>query len=389
MTRNLPDLPNALQAQALFEELLQYSPVIRPRLIDKPLILYGAGNLGRMARGYFDHLGIQIAAVVDVNADQYRNLPFWQGISVLTPDEVTDDQMFKSLLAVCVATLPFTELAEQLKQLGWCDVVMFYDITEAYRDRHPLGNGWFSGSFNQQDRKQISRVLQCWSDDLSRAHHLQFLAYRYMREDWVFADAPINPHDRYFIPEVTTLLNDHEVFVDVGAHQGEVVKRFLLEVGSSYQKIWLIEPDEENLRIAETVLLTVDSAKYRIVNCALADRTGRFGFYTGLGYASQLCSFASQLQETTTLDALNIKASFIKLHIEGGELDALIGSKCTLAESRPILAITGYHNRNGLWVLPLWLMDNLFDYQITMRLHSWCGTGAVLYAIPAERSHRV
>jgi hypothetical protein len=30
-------------------------------------------------------------------------------------------------------------------------------------------------------------------------------------------------------------------------------------------------------------------------------------------------------------------------------------------------------------------METLPDYRFLFRIHSWCGTGAVIYAIPDER----
>lgn len=42
------------------------------------------------------------------------------------------------------------------------------------------------------------------------------------------------------------------------------------------------------------------------------------------------------------------KASFIKLHLEGGELDALKGGQQSLTRRRPIVVATVYHNDDGI-----------------------------------------
>jgi ABC-type branched-subunit amino acid transport system ATPase component len=55
--------------------------------------------------------------------------------------------------------------------------------------------------------------------------------------------------------------------------------------------------------------------------------------------------------------------------------------------TRPVIAATVYHNADGIWKTPLWLMENLRDYRILFRTHSWCGTGAVVYAIPDEKTN--
>lgn len=88
---------------------------------------------------------------------------------------------------------------------------------------------------------------------------------------------------------------------------------------------------------------------------------------------------------TCRFDDLNFPITFGKIHLEGGELDALQGSMTTLQRQRPVLAVTVYHNRDGLWRIPSLLMDGLPNYRFLMRLHVWCRTGCVLYAIPKER----
>jgi hypothetical protein len=93
--------------------------------------------------------------------------------------------------------------------------------------------------------------------------------------------------------------------------------------------------------------------------------------------------------ETRPLDALGLSPTFLKLHLEGAELLALKGARETLLSCRPIVAATVYHNADGLWKTPLWMMQTLPDYRFFFRAHSWCGTGAVVYAIPSERASYV
>ena len=86
------------------------------------------------------------------------------------------------------------------------------------------------------------------------------------------------------------------------------------------------------------------------------------------------------------LDALNLDPTVIKLHLEGAELPALKGARDTLLRRRPIVLATVYHNDDGVWRTAQWLMETLPDYRMLFRTHSWCGTGAVIYAIPNERA---
>jgi FkbM family methyltransferase len=287
-----------------------------------------------------------------------------------------------------VALVPFTHLKESLNKQGWCDVVPFYDIAEAYLDRHPLSNGWHSGVLSEQDLCGIESVLYRWDDDVSRAHHLEFVAWRSLREEWFFKDAPVTTQDRYFIPQVLSSLHDHEVFVDVGAHYGEASSRFLDEVKNQYAGIYAIEPDGDNLPRLRNILagfMSTESEKIHLLTCALGSVAGEKRFYHGLGYASQFSGLGQADVEVKCLDDLMIPATFVKIHIEGWEGSAISGGLETIMQNRPILTVTSYHNRDGLWTLPAQIMSCLENYAFHFRLHSWQDGCSVIYAIPKER----
>jgi len=361
---------------------------LAPRKIDKELVIYGAGNLGRMAREYLDKIGVKIAFIVDKEAEKYNSDSYWAGLKIINPENVNEQLRENTLLAVSVVTTPFVELAATLYSEGWKDIVPFYDISEAYRDRHPLSNGWFADPFNSEDIKNISDALDIWDDDISRAHHLQFIAWRRLREEWMFDDAVVTNENRYFIPEIVNVLTDHECFVDVGAHTGSVVTKILKVINNKFKKISAIEPDSSNLPALNSMLRTMPDiirAKVEVIDAVISANNEQKKFYDGLGYASQICDFGKEQVDLTTLDELNLAPTFIKLHIEGWELDALDGAKQTIKKCRPIITSTIYHNKLGLWEIPQWFMGNLLDYKLIVRAHSWCGTGLVIYAIPNER----
>ena len=79
-----------------------------------------------------------------------------------------------------------------------------------------------------------------------------------------------------------------------------------------------------------------------------------------VGYAFQLSQSGQMSVTTRPLDALGFSPTFLNLHLV-------------------------YHNDDGIWKTPLWLMETLPEYRFLFRAHSWCGTGAVIDAIPKER----
>jgi len=381
-------LPDADEALAMLNDMAAQNPLCRARQIDKPLVLYGAGDLGRMARLFCDTLHIPFRCVVDAQANRYTDHPDWQGVSVVKPADVPLSDRSNCLLAICIATACYTDIAESLAGQGWADIVPFYDITEAFTDRYPIHNGWFAGKLDAEDLREIGQALHTWADDASRAHHLQFIAWHLLRQDLVFPGAPVNTQNRYFIPEITNALQDDEVFLDGGAHHGEVTFRFAELVKNRFSKIYATEPDPANMQIFSDKLRQGTDPSWQFIEpleCALGKETGSAGFAGGFGYASQLSPQGSSVVRIHTIDDLALPVTFVKLHLEGWEYDALLGGLKTFQQRRPLIAVTTYHNRNGLWRACALLMKQLTGYVFLLRLHAWMGTGCVLYALPQER----
>ena len=379
---NIPDIFNAID---LLKDLSRAQTPKRPKKINRPLVLYGAGDLGRMAKAYFDRIGIKVQFVVDRSADKLQDDEYWRNTPLRLPNEINAVIKRTHLLAVCVVTIPYEPLANDLIDDGWEHIHPFYDIAESYVESHPLSNGWYADPIEKTSFKKISNVLHLWSDNTSRAHHIQFIAWRLLRQDWVFDEAPVNNENRFFIPEIIDALSQNEYFFDAGAHHGSVSQRFIDLTKGNFKKILMIEPDSINLRELYNKLNSLDKdsqSKIQVMATVVGQKKETRRFFEGLGYASQLSELGGTKVEVTSIDEMKINPTFIKFHLEGCELSALKGAKDTILKCRPIIVTTSYHNDEGIWKLPMWLMSIIPDYRFYFRLHSWCGTGGVVYGLP-------
>lgn len=380
-----PDLPTALN---LLDDISVRTSKFVPRKVDKPLILYGAGNLGKMAKEYFSVIGIPVCCVVDHNPDAYNEDPDWADIDIFSTKEITHEKKEKSLLAICIVTESFSKVVSPLIEDGWEDIVPFYDIAEAYVSYHPLSNGWHTGKLDDEDLINIKSIMSNWHDSTSLAHYIQFLAWRALREEWLFEASPVTVNDRYFIPEIIKLLHKSEVFVDVGAHHGEVLRKFCELTNGNFTSIHAFEPDCNNFSelkhsISSDVLL--NGSNVFVYDSPLGGINEDCLFHEGLDYVSQRSPSGRKIVRLKLLDEMSIPGSFLKIHVEGWEGDVLKGGYEMIKQFRPILTVTSYHTREGLWRLPKQMMETLTDYVYYFRIHSWHGTGAVIYAVPSER----
>ena len=106
--------------------------------------------------------------------------------------------------------------------------------------------------------------------------------------------------------------------------------------------------------------------------------TGDYSSHIGVGSEDVVC---------LRLDRLGFypPPTYIKMDIEGAELEALWGARRTLKEHSPVLAICAYHTSDHLWQIPLLIHAIQPDYRLFFRRYAEGEWEIVWYAVPPER----
>ena len=77
--------------------------------------------------------------------------------------------------------------------------------------------------------------------------------------------------------------------------------------------------------------------------------------------------------------------TYIKMDIEGSELDALEGARNIINRHHPVLSICAYPVQDHLWRVPA-LIHAIWDqYRLYFRPHEREGWDLVCYAVPPQR----
>lgn len=76
----------------------------------------------------------------------------------------------------------------------------------------------------------------------------------------------------------------------------------------------------------------------------------------------------------------NEKVGYIKMDIEGSEMDALIGAHELIQKQKPVLGICLYHKFADLWEIPLYLKRLVPEYKIYIRHYTDIHLETVCYA---------
>jgi FkbM family methyltransferase len=172
--------------------------------------------------------------------------------------------------------------------------------------------------------------------------------------------------------------------VDGGAYNGDTYLELcgMTEVETAH----LFEPDSANF----AQLTRHVSQTWRKAQClplGLGDSYRILSFNTGSGEGASISETGSAHIAVAALDDVlaGHTADFIKLDVEGAELQALQGARKLIQRSRPVLALSLYHLPQDLWELPLALAELCEDYRFHVRQHYFNSFESVLYAVPRHR----
>jgi len=211
-------------------------------------------------------------------------------------------------------------------------------------------------------------------DEKSRETFLSYLSQR-ISGDYSYAEN-VYDSDHYFAKDLVQLEN--EVFVDCGAFTGDTIQDLFSKVEPL--KVYAFEPDENNYRILK------DNFEGKQVLClqkgAFSKKTTLF-FVGGNADASKIADDGDIQIEVDTIDNIlqGQQATFIKMDIEGSELEALKGAEKTIRQFHPKLAISAYHKFEDLFTLPQYIYSLNNEYKFYVRRHSHLTHELVLYAL--------
>ena len=109
----------------------------------------------------------------------------------------------------------------------------------------------------------------------------------------------------------------------------------------------------------------------------------RISFLNVGGGTSCICDNSEDVIDVRKLDTIlsDENVTFIKMDIDGAELDALKGAKAIIQKNKPKLAISIYHKPEDIIEIPLLLHEILPEYKFYIRHYSIYSVETVLYAI--------
>ncbi len=351
---------------------------------EAPIILCGAGPLGRKTLRGLRSIGRDPLALID------NDSRLWQeqidGLRVLPPQEAVADYGATAVFVVTIFN--HSAVRRQLREMNCPRVVSFPSLywkhAEAFLPYGGLGN--LDQIF--EEREAVVAGLDLWDDELSRQYYVSQLRWR-MRLDSETLPPPCPARDTYF-PDDLVRPSADEVFVDCGAFDGDTIRAFLARRGGAFKEAVALEPDPQNFAALQRYVEGLDAGLRRRVltrPLAAASHNGVLLFDLHGDMSSSATAAGSAALDCSRLDDVlaDHPPTYIKMDIEGAELDALEGARRVIAAHRPVLAVCAYHKQSDLWRIPQAIKKLCGGYRLFLRLYAEDCWEILCYAVPEER----
>ena len=186
-----------------------------------------------------------------------------------------------------------------------------------------------------------------------------------------------NVNKQYF--DVLSNYDNIDVFVDCGGYHGETSVLFITK-NPNYKKIYFFEPFPEALLIAKKKL---EGYNVEFIEKAVYNTDGILKLTTNREDGNTISLNGDISIKTCTMDeALLEKIDYIKLDIEGSELNALYGAERIIKKFQPIITVAIYHKQSHFWEIPQYLLSLMPESKVYIRHNNDGIYETILHVIP-------
>lgn len=333
---------------------------------DKKIVLYGMGDGAEKIKSVLDEKKIDVSDIMA--SDEFVRGHSFLGYRVKKLSEI-EAEYNDFIILVCFGS----QLPGVMEHI--------YNIAERHELYAPnvpvIGDGLFDLEYASEHKSELRKVYELLADEQSKLVFENVIRYK-LSGDLKYLHKIETPSEEKF-----DLLNigTEEIYVDLGAYDGDTLVEFLNETSMQFKKLYAMEPDNKNYRKLKRRLYMIGSGIFEAYNVGAwsedttvtfslrAGRSSKAAVRDGKNAVSARFRDIKMMKVDTMLHGE--PASYIKLDVEGAEESALNGARETIANFRPKLNIALYHRNEDMFSLPLLVNEMNKKYKLYMRHHPY------------------
>lgn len=319
--------------------------------------------------------------------EEIENDPAYRGLRCVTPESLKD---IEDLVVILMLGDPESAI-DQLSGIvcgGSLNCIAYNDLMLDYNVSLDQDDSMYA---SQKDR--MLEAYELMSDEHSKHVFKEVFCLRFAPE---FAEGrykDICELPQYY-PDDLFRLSPNECIVDCGAYTGDTLESFADFTEGSFGSYDAYELDKTNY---EALLDTAAKLKAAVRGDIRCHNYGVFSENRDISYGRDSASESYSIYNESDTEKARVvrlddhiktylpkdNITFLKMDIEGAEMNALKGAEHIIQEQHPKLAICVYHRPEDLWNIPLYINALNPEYHLYMRHHATCYVAeTVCYAIP-------
>ncbi|MBQ3940043.1 MAG: FkbM family methyltransferase [Oscillospiraceae bacterium] len=304
----------------------------------RPIYLYGMGDGAVRILAAMRNYGIQAAGIFA--SDEFVRGHDFAGFPVRKLSELEAELSdFVVVLAFAVCS---PAMIDRIRALGQKYTLYVPDVPV-------VGGGLFTREYCDEHAEEIQAVYQSLADERSRRIYANIINFKISGDPAYLIDQVDTRDDiwnRVLCP------TNHEIYVDLGAYNGDSIREMLDFTRGKYHRIVAVEPDRKNYK--KLVKFVGDTPSVQCYQCAA------WCVDTELPFASKAGRQSSVVMDGAVTPARSVDnllagnpVTLLKMDVEGSEREALWGASRSIVRYSPKLMISLYHRNEDIFELPL------------------------------------
>lgn len=323
---------------------------------EKPIVMYGMGNGADKMLEILDMYNVKVADIYA--SDEFVRGHSFRGYKVLKYSDVCEK--YDDFVIVMSFAVHDEKTMARIKMQSREHTFLAPDMPVA-------GERLFTREFVLENEEKFDKVYSLLQDEKSRQTYIDIINFKISgKVEYLFASQ--TPKSEVY--ENIILPVEGDIFMDLGAYDGDTVTEFAEFSKNKYKKIIAVEPDAKNFK--KLIKNTGDMQNMETYNVGAWSEDAQIEFSSKAGRNSKVSKQGIPIPVRSVDSILNgDRITILKMDIEGSELKALEGARETIKNHTPRLYICAYHRTEDMIDLPLFINEVNPEYKFYFRHHEY------------------
>ncbi|MCM1125479.1 MAG: FkbM family methyltransferase [Lachnospiraceae bacterium] len=339
-----------------------------------PLFIWGTGELAAEINEYLKKNGIQINGAF-VSDEYYNGMMVFDGQLVERYEDIKEYPKFNVIMGHSnYEKISFMEEKENVNKV-------FYLFSVNY--------GIFHKTSIQEIRDyqgEFEDAYGLFEDEESRKVYLSFLKTRVSGNIKYLLE--VYKREMNFFNNDIFVIDNKELYLDIGAFDGDTIRLFLKENGGKYCAIYALEPDsinkkklEEYVQKASLQDVYISSKGAWNKKCAISFETVGDQISSVINNENYAGGEVIDVEPVDNMFSYKGRVTLLKINYLEGVEEALQGAESILKVDKPKLALTVGFDCNNIRRIPKIIKEINPEYKLFLRYNRGMLSALTLYAV--------